>query len=350
MEGSSALLPSSWNILSDSQLETGYRANAILLQGSPISQLSTARLFAYAKHFDTAPLGLEWVNDQTCIFVFESNSLARTAFTLIQKSSLEDPDADDLVTAKPIPVALWPAEARINQTLGKGEGLKGVLKMRWARSGDVKKKGAKKESEFYKRHGIDAGKELYNGRDLPPAKRVRRDDGERVVDQDSERRRLDDELDRFLQESDGDEPQAKEEVDEVPSSPPSKMRSDYIARDGRTLLDRFSDTSLFESDQNPAERPGLKDRLTMPLPKRARGGRRTRRGDDNFNEEASSSGSLWDRISSADVDSDSGRRKGGLGRHNRDSRGARRGARGEDRPKMTQAELDAELDAFRQGP
>ncbi|KAF5363983.1 hypothetical protein D9756_000945 [Leucocoprinus leucothites] len=330
--------------------EASYRANAILLQGSPISHLPTARLFAYAKHFDTTPLGLEWVNDQTCVFVYESNSLARTAFTLIQKSALEDPDPDDFVTAKPIPVALWPAEARINQTLGKSEGLKGVLKMRWAKHDDVKKRGAKKESEFYKRHGIEAGKELFNGRDLPPAKRVRNDDSEHVVlDQDLERRRLDTELDQFLQDSDGDEPRTQE-VDEAPASPPSKMRSDYIANDGRTLLDRFTGPGLFESDRNPAERLGLKDRPIMPLPRRARGGRGTRRVADDVNpDEMSGSGSLWERLTPADVDSDGSRRRGGLGRHNRDSRGARRRAgRGDDRPKMTQEELDAELDALRQ--
>lgn len=330
--------------------DAGYRANAILLNGTPISLLPTARLFAYAKHFDTTPLGLEWVNDQTCIFVYDSNSLARDAFTQLQKSTLEDPDEDEFVTAKPIPIALWPPETRINKTLGMGEGLKGVLKMRWAKPDDVKKKGAKKESEFYRRHGSDAGKELFNGRDLPPAKRPRNDNdlGERgVPDQEMERQRLDAELDQFLQDS-------EEGSDAAPASPPSKMRSDYIAGDGRTLLDRFSNTTIFESDRNPAERLGLKDRLIMPLPRRARGGRGTRRpgnGDLINHEEESGSGSLWDRLSPADADSDGGRRRGGLGRYNRDTGDGgdgrqRRSRRGGDRPQKTQQELDDELDAF----
>ena len=46
------------------------------------------------------------------------------------------------MTAKSIPVTLWPPEQRINATLGKGEDLKGVIRMRWARRDDVKKKGA----------------------------------------------------------------------------------------------------------------------------------------------------------------------------------------------------------------
>ncbi|KXN81634.1 hypothetical protein AN958_04095 [Leucoagaricus sp. SymC.cos] len=331
----------------DSEVEMadiGYRANAILLRGTPISYLPTARLFAYAKASDTTPLGLEWVNDQTCIFVFDSNSIARTAFTLLQKSTLEDPDADDFVTAKPIPLSLWPPETRINKTLGMGEGLKGVLKMRWARPEDVKKRGAKKESEFYKRHGLDAGKELFNGRDLPPTKGTRHENPtERTVaDEELERRRLDAELDSFLHESDEDISRTQEEEGGVLASPPSKMRSDYIAGDGRSLLDRFSDPALFESDQNPAERLGLGERLTMPLPQRSRG-RNRRRPNDN---RESNSISLWDRLSSAEVDSDSGRRRGGLGRYNPYPRGARRQGRGDDRPKKTQQELDDELDAF----
>ncbi|KAF9448399.1 hypothetical protein P691DRAFT_800895 [Macrolepiota fuliginosa MF-IS2] len=375
------------------EADLGYRANAILLQGTPISHLPTARLFAYAKHFDTAPLGLEWVNDQTCILVYPSNILARTAFTSLHKSSaaaivteatsVTPADADDegLVTAKPIPITLWPPETRINSTLGVTEGLKGVIKMRWARPGDVKKKGAKRESEFYRRHGTDAGKELFNGRDLPPTKRPRLDhehphenghgsgSGGRntVMDEEMEKRRLDAELDTFLHESDSDLkpsekptlPSSEPEHTSTPSSPPSKMRSDYIARDGRTLLDRFSDATLFETDRNPAEAPNLKDRLTMPLPRRRQrehGGRRRGGERETEREGESSSGSLWDRLSPADVDSDSGRerRRGGSGsgghggRDTREVRDARRsgGRRGNDRPKKTQQELDDELEAF----
>ncbi|KAF7776797.1 hypothetical protein Agabi119p4_5190 [Agaricus bisporus var. burnettii] len=278
--------------------DLSYRGNAILLQGTPISHLPTARLFAYAKHFDTSPLGLEWVNDQTCIFVFESNSLARTAFSHLQKSTLEDPDADDFVTVKPIPVAIWPPETRINQTLGVGEGLKGVLKMRWARFNDVKKRGAKRESQFYRKHGRMLGRSFSMN----------------VEDQESERKRLDAELDNFLREPDEEEEKISEveQDDQTPSSPPSKMRSDYIANDGRTLLDRFSDPTLLES--NPADRLELKDRLTVPLPRRARGrGGSQRHKADAEGEWESNSSPLWDRLSTLDVDSNGGRR-GGLRR------------------------------------
>lgn len=320
-----------------SESEIGYRANAIFLQGAPISHLPTARLFAYAKHFDTTPLGLEWVNDQTCILVYKSNFLARAAFGALQKSSIEDPDPDGFVTAKPIPISLWPAEARINKTLGKSEGLKGVLRMRWAKPGDVKKRGAKKESEFYKRHGVEAGKESFNGRDLPPAKRARKDDVDwTAVNEDTERQRLDAELDQLRQASDIDEAQSIDELDEAPASPPSKMRSDYIAKDGKTLIDRFSDSNLF--DFNPKKTHRLQGERGI-----------WKFADDR--EEELGSGSLRQRLSLSKVDSDSSRRSGGLGGHNRDtrnSRTARRKGGRSSRQKMTQQELDDELDALKQ--
>jgi len=324
------------------ETEIDYRANAIFLQGTPISHLPTARLFAYAKYFDTTPLGLEWVNDQTCILVYKSNSLARIAFSLLQKSSMEDPDPDEFVTAKPIPISLWPAEARINKTLGKSEGLKGVLKMRWAKRGDVKKRGAKKESEFYKRHGVEAGKESFNGRDLPPAKRARKNDENwSPVNEDTERQRLDTELDQLQQASDIDETQSIDVVDEAPPSPPSKMRSDYIAQDGKTLIDRFSDSNLFDFDRK-------KNKLTH----RTQGEHAIWKFADEIDrEETLSSGSLRERLSLPKVNSDSGRRSRGLGRHNRDtrnSRSARRKGSRNPRQKMTQQELDDELDALRQ--
>ena len=81
---------------------------------------------------------------------------------------------DEMLAARPFPLALWPPEERINSTIGKSEGLKGPLRMRWARVDDVKKKNAMHMSEFYKRHGTTAGKELFNGRESDVAERIRR--------------------------------------------------------------------------------------------------------------------------------------------------------------------------------
>lgn len=182
------------------------RGNALFLTGTPISHLPTARIFAYATHFDAQPLALEWINDNSCILVFESQAQARSAHRQLRKLLAEDIDMDGFVTAKPIPITMWPPEERINRSLGKGEGLKGIIRMRWARNDDIKKKGAKRESQFYKKYGPTAGKEG----DGPLKKRR----GDVEVDES----KLDAELDAYL----GKDRRSSH------SPPPSKMRSDYI--------------------------------------------------------------------------------------------------------------------------
>ena len=330
--------------------DLAYRPNALLLTGPPIAHLPTARIFAYSTHFDVHPMGLEWVNDNTCVLVFESIKTAREAFSRLQKSASEAPDMEDLITAKPIPIALWPPEERINQTLGKGQGLKGTIRMRWANADDVKKKGAKNESQFYKRHGRTAGKELFNGRDLPPSKRRRQDDS-----QDDERRKaeLDDQLDQFLAEDDEKPPNEDSQLD-LPESPPSKMRSDYIAKDGRTLLERTSLIRLHSSNDSP----DLASRLTAPLPRRARGangatpenlGERSRHGtserlewgyDEGRRPPRGRNGRDFELFGGSDGHLKRRRRRGHEGEWERPERV------GGERPRKTQQELDDELDAF----
>ncbi|KAG1858248.1 hypothetical protein C8R48DRAFT_266903 [Suillus tomentosus] len=39
------------------------RANALLLTGTPIFHLPIARIFGCVIHFDTYPMGLEWLDD-----------------------------------------------------------------------------------------------------------------------------------------------------------------------------------------------------------------------------------------------------------------------------------------------
>lgn len=274
------------------------RPNAILFNGPPISHLPTGRLFAYATHFDAHPLGLEWVSDDTCVFVFASKAAARAAQRDLQKSTTEEPDAESFVAAKPIPLTLWPPEHRINATLGKGEGLKGVIRMRRAKVDDVKKKGAKKESDFYKKYGETAGKEIGGERNEGPVKRMRMDpeDALRTAQQ------LDDDLDNFLAEDDP-EPEA-------PASPPSKMYSDQIANNGRTLLER---TSIVD----------LSSRITARLPRRVR-------------EKESALGARLSSRRSRDHTPKEGRAGGGRERKERTA----------ERPKKSQQDLDDELEAF----
>ncbi|KAG1739854.1 uncharacterized protein EDB91DRAFT_1053661 [Suillus paluster] len=212
------------------------RANALLLTGTPISHLPTARIFAYATHFDTHPMGLEWLNDNSCILVYESTASARTAHRYLQKSATEDMDADGFITAKPIPITLWPPEERISKSLGKGQGLKGVIRMRWAKDDDVKKKGAKKESKFYKKYGETAGKEGEGGE---TSQKKRRRDDPTVLSQ------ADDDLDAFLE-----------------AGKPSKMRSDNMG----ALRKTAEHTPSAHSSSSD-----LKNRIAAPLPRRANG-------------------------------------------------------------------------------
>jgi len=329
--------------------DLAYRPNALLMTGPPIAHLPTARIFAYSTHFDAHPMGLEWVDDNTCVLVFESIKTAREAFNRLQKSASEEPDMENFITAKPIPIAFWPPEERINQTLGKGDGLKGTIRMRWANPDDVKKKGAKNESQFYKKHGRTAGKELFNGRDLPPSKRRRRDDSE---DHERQKAELDNQLDEFLAEDDEMAPTNEDDQFDIPESPPSKMRSDYIAKDGRTLLQRTSLIRLHPS----SEHLDLSSRLTVPLPRRARGGangenlgersrlatsERLEWGYDEERRPRGRNGRDFEPLSGPDAYPRRRRRRGrGEGERERPERG------GEQRPKKTQQELDDELDAF----
>ncbi|KAI0069099.1 hypothetical protein BV25DRAFT_1896149 [Artomyces pyxidatus] len=281
--------------------DTSHRGNALLLQGSPIAHLPTERIFAYATHFDAIPMGLEWVDDTTCVLVFESNTRASAAIGSLRKTTSEYPDDEGFVTAKPVPMAFWPPEERINASLGMGEGLKGTVRMRWAVEGDVKKKGARKESEFYKKHGLDAGKvgERRLGEEGERgSKRRRRDEGET-------RAQLDDDLDAFLRE---DSPEAS-----APSSPPSKMRSDYIG-EGKSLLER---TSSMRSHDGDRDSDMLASRITARLPRRAR--QRGPREEPHWRESEPAP------------------------RRSRGDGGARRS---QPRDKKSQQELDDELDAF----
>lgn len=274
-------------------------------------------------------MGLEWVDDNTCVLVFPTKASARMAHRHLRKSATEDDDADGFITAKPIPITFWPPEDRINNSLGKGQGLKGTIRMRWALNEDVKKKGARRQSAFYKKHGRLAGKEVYGGEGVPSAAKRRRGGGDaQAIPLELQREQLDEELDQFLAE-DADEPSP-------PPSPPSKMRSDYISSDGRTLLER---TSLIRLHPD-ADSPSLADRLTAPLPHRARNVTLGKMHAEDLNVQISSEKLEWgpDRES---------RQSGGHG-----ERRSRRNDRRADRPprnrprKMTQQELDDEMDAF----
>jgi hypothetical protein len=157
-----------------SVLPDGTRLNALFISGVPISFLKTQAIFAYATHFDSTPTALEWVNDTSVVLVYPSNRLAKRSFRFLRKSIAEEEDQDGYLTAKPIPVDLWPLETRIrteseptpDSTADNADevattGIKGRLQLRLAHMDDVKQTGSRDQSKFYKKYGERAGKEMY---------------------------------------------------------------------------------------------------------------------------------------------------------------------------------------------
>lgn len=198
-------------------IDGSLRPNAILLQGMPIASLPTSNIFAYVGHYDVKPIGLEWVDDTTCVLVFETRRAAVASYACLLKSSEEKPDVFGLSAAQPIPPGTSPQKSKSgdDEAVVSESDLFGGIRMRWARMEDVKQKGAKGQSKFYQRHGEMAGKDGKGFFDDQPSKRKRR-----VADEEI-RARLDQDLEDF---ADG----------EVPAL--SKMRSDNMEGQGRSTI------------------------------------------------------------------------------------------------------------------
>jgi hypothetical protein len=315
------------------------RGHALLLHGPPVAHMPTGRIFAYATHFDAKPMGLEWINDDTCVLVFETRAAARASWPLLQRHGDEPPDEEGFVTAHIVPQSLWPAKARVDASLGThndGAGLKAPLLIRWARHTDVKARGAAQQSEFYRKHGENAGKEVYNpetGRAeapaLPPRRRVEREQGRRET---RDRESLDDDLDSFLAERDRS-PHADADIevqeDTEASEPATRMRADALEEQAakRARVDRTSERVYTEDTRSRSRRerwprgegPTDAEAARPDGRRRERGGRDRRRIDD-----------------------------GPVPRRERPRRPEGDSQRTEPRPRKTQQELDDELDSFLQ--
>ena len=192
---------------------------------------------------------------------------------------------------------MWPPEEHISASLGKSSELRGVLRVRWARVDDVKKRNARRESEFYRKHNKDDRRAPVADDGEGPAKRRRQDDAPPKLTRED----LDQELDNFLE-------QAEDEEEDVPVS---KMYADRIEAE---------------------EKPSLLQRTSV-----------MRLHTDEFGRDSRRRGPERER-----------RPRGGHGRREREGAApvARRGERRpepqrtEPRPHKTQQELDDELDAF----
>ena len=75
------------------------RAEALHLEGAPISQLSTSRLLAYVSSTGARPRGIEWINDSRCVVVFDTYDSARDGLVAMQREAGENitfPTAQDV--------------------------------------------------------------------------------------------------------------------------------------------------------------------------------------------------------------------------------------------------------------
>lgn len=187
------------------------------MQGMPIANLPTSNIFAYVGHYDAKPIGLEWIDDTTCVLVFETRRAAVASFACLLRSDEEQPDVFGLSAAQPIPPGIAPPKSKSgdDEAVVSESDVFSEIRMRWARKEDVKQKGAKGQSRFYQRHGEMAGKDGRGFFDDPPSKRKRRETDEEM------RARLDQDLDGF----------ASGEV-----TPVSKMRSDHMEGQGRSTV------------------------------------------------------------------------------------------------------------------
>jgi len=209
--------------------------------------------------------------------------------------------------------------------------------MRWARVDDKKKRGAKKDSAFYRKHGVDAGKESAGFGVVPASATV----AAAAAEGGSLARRLGpvgDTLEERIAVTDVEDDKVATAADgvrewdlgkpgvegvtlenRISSSPPGRKRK----RGGKDDIDEF-----LADDEEPAAEPPSKmrsdyiaqtGRITARLPKRPR----AREGNWADDEEAAS------------------RRRGGR------RRGRNRAIEtGEPPRKKTREELDEELEAF----
>ena len=95
---------------------TDIRLDALHIEGLPITQLSTSRLFAYITHFGAQPLGLEWIDDQRCKIIFPNEEAARLGLeylcptpTDVAMDAVLPPALPDLETIRSADPETWDA-------------------------------------------------------------------------------------------------------------------------------------------------------------------------------------------------------------------------------------------------
>lgn len=98
--------------------DSNRRSEGLLLQGVPIGNLSTEKIFEYCAYYSSTTVAqLEWgqyahacvhcsiliffshtqlVDDKTCVLVYEDSTMATTAYNALRKSAAEVTTSDEL--------------------------------------------------------------------------------------------------------------------------------------------------------------------------------------------------------------------------------------------------------------
>ncbi|WVQ97600.1 hypothetical protein IAU59_004714 [Kwoniella sp. CBS 9459] len=210
--------PTSWLEAISATAPSPIKANALYLRSDLIQHLSTSKVFSWASSLGASVMGIEWLNDTTLQLIFESPAAALLGLTLLSKAGFDPAEGDDPLlerSAHSVPISLLPlAEPEpVDSLEGKellgasapaedGDGVRrkgrgkfggssggafdleplaaeksaepfklaaGVdpharIAIRYATETDSELRKQAKQSEWYKRHGRNAGKEVASHR------------------------------------------------------------------------------------------------------------------------------------------------------------------------------------------
>ena len=138
------------------------RPYSLFLVGDIVGKLSTQQLLAYASEFcDPPPYGMEWIDDQRCVFLWHESHDFRQAWRGLLLDPPEggmarhgQPHFFDLHAARNVPSTL----SKVDPTTSDVDTDAVQIRVRPATTADVKQKTQYRNSRWYSNHGRRAGK------------------------------------------------------------------------------------------------------------------------------------------------------------------------------------------------
>lgn len=114
------------------------RPEAIYLYGT--DKMSTEDVLKYASDLGPPPAHLEWIDDSSCVLVYETEQDATGGVVALSASSFQ-----------PLKDEGWKLQVRRAKAMPSHP--ETLLSIRIATLGDIKRKGAARNSRWYERHG-----------------------------------------------------------------------------------------------------------------------------------------------------------------------------------------------------